>query len=58
MKNQIALLVWAIATAALAWGIWYVLGNDTFTTLTTVALVVLTVDNIRLRNRLRATQSE
>ena len=58
MKDQVILLLSGIGVAALAWGFWHVLGNDGFNVIITVALVVLTVDNIRLRKQLRASQSQ
>ena len=58
MKDQIILLFSAIGVAALAWGFWHVLGNDAFNAIITVALVVLSVDNIRLRRQLRGNQAQ
>jgi len=56
MKDGIVLVLLALVVAALAWGFWYVSGNDGFNVIMIVALVALTADNVRLRRQLRASQ--
>lgn len=55
-KDGIVLVLLALVVAALAWGFWYVSGNDGFNVIMIVALVALTADNVRLRRQLRASQ--
>lgn len=54
MRNLAALLCVGGLVAGLGWAFWHYLGNDAFTALSTLTLVVLLVDNARLRRRLRA----
>jgi hypothetical protein len=54
MKDSLSLLVTGLVVSAAAWAFWHYLGNDALCTITTVALVGLTVDNARLRRKLRA----
>lgn len=54
MKDSIALILTAIGMAGLAWCFWYFLGNNRFEVIATIALIVLTVDNVRLRRKLRS----
>lgn len=58
MKDRFALLFCAISTSVLAYGVWYAFGSDAFTTLSIVAVIVLTADNFRLRRQLRSSQSK
>ena len=53
MKDRIALLAAAVLCALLSWAFWHYLGNDAFTVLPTVGLVVFAFDNYRLRRKLR-----
>ena len=57
MKDSIVLLISAIGMAVLAWGFWHVLGENAFNVIVTMALVALSVDNIRLRKQLRSGKS-
>lgn len=54
MKDALLLLVTGVAFSVFAWAFWHYLGNDAFGVLNTLFLVVLAVDNFRLRRQLRA----
>lgn len=54
MRNLAALFFVGGLLASLGWAFWHYLGNDAFAALSTLTLVVLLVDNARLRRRLRA----
>lgn len=58
MKDGILLIVAAAGCSLGAWIFWHVLGSDALTVLMILAFISMTVDNIRLRKKLRATQSE
>ncbi|WP_081023946.1 hypothetical protein [Pseudomonas amygdali] len=51
MKDSIALLATAVVMAFFAWLFWSSLGQDAFAVLGALLVVVLIVDNIRLRRR-------
>lgn len=53
MKNAASLLFFGILFAAVAWLFWHVLGSDAMNVLVAVCLVVVAVDNARLRRQLR-----
>ncbi|KAA8714401.1 hypothetical protein [Pseudomonas cannabina] len=58
MKDSIALLATAVAMAFFAWLFWSSLGQDAFAVLgTLMVVVVLTVDNFRLRRQVKALQA-
>lgn len=54
MRNLAALIFVGVLFAGLGWSFWHYLGDDAFAALSTLTLVVLLVDNARLRRRLRA----
>ena len=54
MKDSLALLFTATAFALIAWGFWRFLGADGFSIISTLALLSLFGDNIRLRRKLKA----
>ena len=56
MKDAFQLLIAATVFAIVAWAFWHFLGKDGFSALSTVALLVLVVDNIRLRRKLKSEQ--
>ncbi len=56
MKDQIFLLLCAIACAVGAWAFWRYLGVDAVVALMTLALVSSVADNLRLRRKLRESQ--
>lgn len=53
MKDQLWLLVTAIACALVAWAFWRYLDSDAIVALMTLALVSAVADNLRLRRKLR-----
>jgi len=55
MKDRLGLLVAGMFLACLAWALWHWLGDDGFGTISTLALIALAIDNIRLRRELKAT---
>ncbi|SEJ31630.1 hypothetical protein SAMN03159495_2843 [Pseudomonas sp. NFR16] len=52
MRDSILLLTVATLVASAAWMFWHYLALDGFQLLTTVAVVALAVDNVRLRCRI------
>jgi hypothetical protein len=54
MKDSLSLLATGAGVSLIAWAFWHYLGNDAFSTLTTVVLVGVVADNFRLRRKLRA----
>lgn len=54
MKNALLLLLSSACVALVAWVLWRLAGEDGFVVLPTLALVVVTVDNLWLRRQLRA----
>jgi hypothetical protein len=56
MRDQILLLLSALACALGAWAFWHYLGADAFAVLMSLALVSAVADNVRLRRKLRETQ--
>ncbi|SDX32575.1 hypothetical protein SAMN05444064_11811 [Pseudomonas syringae] len=57
MKDSIALLATAVAMAFFACLFWSSLGQDAFAVLGTLMVVMLTVDNFRLRRQVKALQA-
>lgn len=53
MKDEILLLLSAIACALGAWAFWRYLDTDAVVALMTLALVSAVADNLRLRRKLR-----
>ncbi|MYN02632.1 hypothetical protein GTP41_11035 [Pseudoduganella sp. DS3] len=53
LKEQLWLLVTAIACALVAWAFWRYLDSDAIVALMTLALVSAVADNLRLRRKLR-----
>ncbi|WP_175511256.1 hypothetical protein [Collimonas sp. OK307] len=56
MTHGFQLLGAAFVLAIIAWAFWHFLGNDGFGVLSTIALLVLVIDNIRLRRKLKSEQ--
>ena len=54
MNDDLLLLVTAAIVAFLAWAFWQFLGASAFTVISTLALIIISVDNIRLRRKLKA----
>ncbi len=52
MKDKLTLLVIGVVVAVLAWAFWHFLEQDAFFVLSALMLVVLSVDNRRLRKKL------
>ncbi|UPU35915.1 hypothetical protein M1B72_21135 [Geomonas paludis] len=55
MKDNIILLVTAAIAALLAWAFWRFLGQHAFSVISTLALLIVTADNLRLRRKLKST---
>ncbi|SEN92101.1 hypothetical protein SAMN05428959_103778 [Duganella sp. CF517] len=53
MRDDLLLLLTALACAGFAWAFWHYLGEQGLGTLTVIALIALAADNYRLRRRLR-----
>jgi hypothetical protein len=58
MKDFLLLLATGVEVSIVAWAFWHYLGNDAFSTLTTIVLVGVVADNARLRRQLRTRQGE
>ena len=56
MKDAFLLIFTAAGFALIAWAFWHFFGKDSFGILATLALVIVLVDNIRLRRKLKAEQ--
>jgi hypothetical protein len=56
MKDVAVLLLAGAIVGALAWAFWHYLEDDAFAVIAMVAIIALSADNARLRNRIRATQ--
>ena len=54
MKDRWMLVLTAIAASLFAWGFWHYLGANAMDVLSLVLLVIIAVDNVRLRRLLRA----
>ncbi|NMF87309.1 hypothetical protein [Aromatoleum petrolei] len=57
MRDGIYLMASAIALAAIGWVFWHFAGESGFEIISTVALVAVVADNIRLRRLLRSSRS-
>lgn len=53
MKDSVLLLAVAVIVAMAAWVFWHYVGLNGFELLSTLMIVVLAVDNMRLRRELR-----
>jgi hypothetical protein len=56
MKDDLLLLITATIVALLAWAFWRFLGESAFSVVSTLALLIVTADNIRLRRKLKPEQ--
>lgn len=54
MKDRLSLIITALVGAGLGWLFWHYLGNDAFSALPTVGLIIFAIDNVRLRRKLRS----
>jgi uncharacterized membrane protein YfcA len=54
MKDSIFLLVAGLILAYLGWTIWHYLGDDAPWAITTIMLISVVADNVRLRRQLRS----
>jgi hypothetical protein len=54
MKDNLILLLPASAFALVAWAFWHFFGENGFSVISTLALIVLFIDNLRLRRKLRS----
>lgn len=53
MRDDLILVLAALACAGFAWAFWHFLGEQALGALTVIALIALAADNYRLRRRLR-----
>ena len=56
MRDSLVLLLTAIVVSGIAWAFWRFTGEDGFTLVLALMLLMCTVDNARLRRRLRQLQ--
>lgn len=54
MKDRLQLIFAGGVIAIVAWTFWHILGRDAFSALPTLMLVIVAVDNARLRRQLRS----
>jgi hypothetical protein len=54
MNDRLQLILVGGVVAVIAWTFWHVLGKDAFSTLPTIMLIIVVVDNVRLRRQLRS----
>lgn len=57
MRDGIYLMASAIALATIGWVFWHFTGDNGFEIISTVALLVIGADNIRLRRLLRSSRN-
>ena len=58
MKDAFLLLLGSALFAALAWAFWNYLGDDAFTAIAAIAVMLLGWDNARLRKQLQASRDD
>lgn len=58
MKDVALLCLASALFATLAWAFWNYLGDDGFSAIALIALVILGADNARLRSQLRASRDD
>jgi hypothetical protein len=58
MKDNILLLITATVASFFAWCFWRFLGPDGFTFISTIVMLGLFVDNIRMRRKLKNDQHQ
>lgn len=58
MKDAILLLATGVAASGLAWAFWSYLGQHAFEVLTTIFILTLAADNVRLRRKLRQSEQK
>ena len=58
MKDAVLLLLASALFATSAWAFWNYLGDDAFSAIAAVAVMVLGWDNARLRKQLHASQDD
>lgn len=58
MRDTVLLLLASALCGALAWAFWHYLGNDAFSALSIIVIVILGAENGRLRKQLRAHRAE
>jgi uncharacterized membrane protein YfcA len=56
MKEMLFLIISAVILSIVGWLFWHYTGSEGVSTLTTLALIVSVIDNIRLRRRLESKQ--
>jgi hypothetical protein len=53
MNDRLVLIAAAAGFACLAWAFWHYLGDDAFGAISTLMLIVVVADNIRMRRQLK-----
>lgn len=56
MKDSLLLVLVAVLFALIGWAFWHFLGENGFSIISTLALLAVLGDNIRLRRKLRDAQ--
>lgn len=58
MRDTVLLFVASVLCCAFAWAFWHYLGNDAFSAMSIIVIILLGAENARLRKRLRADRGE
>jgi hypothetical protein len=58
MRDTVLVLLAAALCAASAWAFWHFLGNDAFSAMSIIVIVILGAENGRLRKQIRAHRAE
>lgn len=58
MKDEFLLLATGLVASGLAWAFWSYLGQHAFEVLTTVFVLTLAADNVRLRRKIRQSEQK
>lgn len=58
MRNTALLLLAVALCSGLAWAFWHYLGNDAFSAMSILVIVILGAENARLRKQIRADRGD
>lgn len=58
MRDTVVLFLASALCCAFAWAFWHYLGNDAFSAMSIIAIIVLWAENVRLRKQIRANRGD
>lgn len=58
MRDTVLLLLASALCGAFAWAFWHYLGNDAFSAMSILVIVILGTENARLRKQIRANRGD